>query len=503
MTLLLSKKRYYKLLSFSRVRIVLAARLKILLARMSAGLLAYRHRDSIVNFYRVNGFPKSAILKPYGSVDCLALHYAFQLALSAQGCKAKILGKQLSIDDYIVYHLRNLQPCADNGLTKRSSKYFIAFQKSLKDNCQAAGLATYYYPILDTIINCIPADCFFSDFCVDIKMILDRIKLAVDEACKLALAHDICILTDSAYCENNILKQEFIKRGKKVYILNPNGKLLLCTTLNQSEYSISVINQPYTYSQDNVDQYLCDRFAGKSRRDLDSARAFGASTGPTQFSTTMRRKVLFLHAFRDVNNLTWSSKQVFDSYYEWVNYTFKQISVKNDWNNWYVKAHPSADLYDSDRKILNQLLLLHNAPEDVLKCPSTKFIVDNKMPVFTNQGTIVLETLVHGYKSFFCGSLYPDSFGISPNSPEEWSHYICLSIEECTLLSSIIDIELVNRAKIALWRSFAFKNIGYLCPDKPSWPKDRLVDKVHTFLSQSRNALTTHPSSIELALVSS
>jgi hypothetical protein len=369
----------------------------------------------------------SFLFVPYQSPDCLALH--------------KGIAQHIRWHNTIVrFYKHSLSFSLESYLKEDSSIYgLLGFQNWLRAQCKNHHINELYYPILDTTIRVIPLDYFtigFSlkdEFFSEIKCYIKNIEARFSSV-------DACFLADSAYLNNHILKQLFIKSGRSVYYLNPNGKINKYLDIYHSEFSVKKIDSAeYRDNKIDVDNYIKLRFSGKINSDLDSSSAFAAGESKPLES----KKVLFLHAFRDANNNTWESSQPFDSYYEWVDFTLSVLNSRNDFSNWYIKRHPSSKYYENDEAILDELLVKYDVPRSCLgHVPTTSQILSNPMPIYTNNGTIVLESASVGIPAFFCGPRFSAELGIYASTKEQWSSML---IEGC-LIENKLDEKIIDAA---------------------------------------------------------
>ncbi len=417
---------------------------------------------------------------PYRSPDYLSLHGGIAHGNLGKHSITTVVNLRLRHNRFRIKKYINI---AEDGLS------FAAFEKQLKSDCNKYKLDDFFYPILDSIISRAPYQAFhcglelkpyfYRDLLIHIQSVKERNK-----------KYNACFLADSSYLDNHIFKQLFINSGRSVFYLNPSGQILKYTSIFSSKFSAS----PSTLKLDSIreksiDLYLSERFSSKSLRDIDSRKVFSGQLVP---SFAYRKKVLFLHAFRDANNTDWRHGQPFSCYHEWVDYTLSEICKNKAFNSWYIKQHSSSSYYSNEDNILGYLLDKYRVPPESLVTPSTPEIIKSKMPIYTNNGTIVLESACHGFASYFCGSRFDPQLGIYASSKEEWSHLLTLPATVPPRVSSHI----ARSAKISLWESFSFKNVPELCPNRPIHPKANALEKLSILLGQTINTLAT-PSTIK------
>ena len=405
---------------------------------------------------------KNIYFKPYRSYDCMALHLGVARALNRNGEKTETykyefinIGKHLNIS-------------SKKALDDKSN--FSELKKNIYKGLSEKNLLDLYYPLIDTIIR--KYEIFDNNKNITINnKIFDDIEFFVNKYEKIALKMDALVLADSAYIENQLFKQLFLKKGKKVFYLNPDGQFCQYLNIYDSEFSVKNLTYDGQVDNDEILKYVTKRFAGESSKEHDSRFVFKGSKNNN--AMIENRKVLFLHAFKDANNLTWSEDQVFESYYEWIEFTFKEISITNSWSQWYIKKHPTAERYWNEGGILKFYIEKFNIPEkSYVDVPSTNIILSRSMPIYTNSGTICLESLSYGYKSFACGERFTDEIINKTNSKKEWKEAIMLDYIDAKKRSknerSENGYKLIGSA--LLYEAFEKKNIYEICPDIPVTP---------------------------------
>lgn len=406
---------------------------------------------------------------PYGSPDCLALHAGLCRRLSVSNIPA-------NIENFPSLELNLYLSC------EKTPENFSHFQSRLREGLVKHGLESFYYPLLDSFIRSIPHCFFFSKIKINESLYTDLSKY-IQVLYSISEKYAACFLADSAYLRNGILKKYFLENSKPVYYLNVRGKIQKYKNINHAEFSAhGFFAENYQKNKSSVDAYLTLRFSGRSRADLSSSRAHAASENECFDSN---KKVLFLHAFRDANNNTWRREQPFDSYFEWVDYTFKIIDEANGFEGWYIKAHPSAGFYENDYEILAKLMDKYNVPQSCLRSPSTPYIIRKKMDVYTNSGTIVLETAANGFPAFFCGVRFDKKYGNYAANREAWKNYL-ISSKAC---GKNLEESIIASAKYQLYYDFSYKSIAALCPSRAVLPKERKSVIMLLLFEQVRNAL--------------
>lgn len=445
-------------------------------------LIKYRSRKLCKKIY--NNFKGPYLFKPYGLLDCIILHEGILENLKKKN-KTSLLKSNLIEIDLLQFVKK-----------KKIKKNFSYFQKYLFEGCKKNNLMDLYYPILDTFIVTIPWRYFF--FGLELKKnFFDEIKKVVQKYEEFYLKYNTLFLADTAYFKNHLAKQLFLKNNKKVIYLNPNGKILQYNNINYSEYSAKKYENFYNKYSNEIESYLEKRYSGKSTDDSDTRFSFNQKINKK--IQIIKKKILFLHAFRDSNNTTWYKNQVFHSYIEWVDFTLKVISKNKDFKNWYIKIHPSGKFYKNEKEILNEFMKNYSIPRSVIEdCPSTMEILDHKMPVYTNNGTIILETASKGYKTYFCKLRFNKKYGFFSPSKREWERLVKLPYEKAS--KNHLGKNIQRAAKYQLWL-INKKNIQELCPTAISLGYNDLKNG-SSVLSQIYNALFKQSSNISIRKLS-
>ena len=108
---------------------------------------------------------------------------------------------------------------------------------------------------------------------------------------------------------------------------------------------------------------------------------------------------------------------------------------------------------------------MYNIPKSVIEdCPSTSEILDYKMPVYTNSGTIILETATKGYGTYFCKLRFNKKYGFFTSSKREWEKIVKAPYEIAS--KNYVERSVQKAAKYKLWFIHK-KNIPELCPTQP------------------------------------
>jgi hypothetical protein len=299
--------------------------------------------------------------------------------------------------------------------------------------------------------------------------------------------YDHIFMPDSAYLSNSIYKYFNETNGAKISILHPYGNYFSLYK-GESDYQVSdkllneILGRRSRTEITQSEYYKKLRMSGKSA-DLDSRVAY--SDLKIHHSSHDFRKVLFLHAVRDANNLypvQPSEPNLFNTYFEWMNFMISAISEGNP-ERWYIKIHPMSSLYENDRQIVENILSRYGLENKLNEfIPSTKSIIEAKMPVFTHSGTIALETASIGYKSIVVGSRYSDKLVKKVKTHEELYNLTVKDSEENCV--EVLPEEISEAATIILHNHFGKLNASSISPNRAVYPStDSLSFAVSNFTS--------------------
>jgi hypothetical protein len=447
-------------------------------------ILLLRVNGSVVqNLLNDLNWRGSSLFIPYQAPDCLVIHRGILNHLKRiDNSSALVDAKKLSID---IYEFLKIDVGSPNNIRPDLSNFEQILAK-IKDALRENNISVYYYPLIDYIIRVIRPEYMFQRVKLDERKLLYHVGRLVEYAEKCAKRYQNCVLADSAYLINGVFKTVFIMNGKSVFYLNPNGKVDRLRTINNCEGSIHNENlYDVTFVSQNSKQYLKKRFQGN---DLDRsvAKAFRSNKTTSNYEY---KKVLFLHAFRDANNTTWRENQPFDSFIEWTDFTLDIISKTHGWHDWLIKPHPGSRLYENDEDIFSYFMSKYNVPFTVYNnLPSTLEVLEAGCPIFTNRGTIVLESLAFGYKSIFCGPRFQQQLGLYCESKNSWRDHLNMNIDILSSLCSA-DKGTIIAGKHYLWKLNGYKNIPEICPDQEIIPNDSAQDYLLKSGSQFRNIL--------------
>ncbi len=403
----------------------------------------------------------------YQTLDLLSIYSGIGLAFKKKGFKIENISYELL-------------PIADNIKSKKFfpknkiTEYEMSI-KNLKLSCKKYKINDLFYPILDTIHKYhyrIWQNSFNGCFKFNSKifeLILDfRKKFSL-----IANKSDLIFLPDSAYIHNQIIKQEFLKKGKKVIILSPSAGYFDCKNFYDSEASglkskTNLIK--YKKHKTKIEKFIQNRFYGGQNTDHYN---FAYKSIYKKKIISKKIKILYLHSFTDSNNQSWKYNQPFVNHLEWTEYTLKNLS-KINFKNWYLKIHP-ASKYSVDKntafnnqafgndQILKYFIKKYKIPNSVFKdCPSGIEILENKIPIYTNSSSIVFETLIFGYKTIFSGSKFDPNFGIRAETKNKWKK---LLFQNKNKISHKVEEKIKNQAKYLMWEISTRNEITNISPD--------------------------------------
>ncbi len=400
----------------------------------------------------------------YQTFDCLSLYAGVARNMRKKNCYTQNLKfKHLNIKEFI----------NSKSSDKKNYNYKYSLKK-LKYQCKKYDLVDLYYPIIDTIhknhYNIWKYN-FNETFCLNKNFFLDLIKLKKNFA-KLALEFDILIITDTGYIYNHLIKQEFLKKNKKVFCLGPANVFFKYSNIYDSE--VSCLNKKeqvlaYNRNKFKIDKFLKKRFSGKIKSGFYNI----SFQDKKKTKINKNYKILYLHSFTDANNNAWYPNQIFSSHFEWTDFTLRELAKKK-FKNWHIKIHPVQLLAKKKsisvnnqafgtNAIVDYFVDKYNIPEEVLNnCPKNIDILKNKLPIYTNSGTVVLESLNFGNNTIFTGARFDKLFGNKIYNKKKWIKVLHKKIYSKKKIPS----KTLKQAKYVLWYQYSKDTfISNLCPD--------------------------------------
>lgn len=420
---------------------------------------------------------KKYLLFPYGSPDCIYLYRAIASYIRSEGARADISWMRLYWSDIS----RFVQP-SDSS----TDCTILDLHSALYPIFQANQLTPLIYPVIDTLVRGLDVSCLTQPISIDTTGLVAEIIAIKNSINQLAVEYDVCFIPDSAYLIHSLLKYQFLAAGHQIYWLNPMGFLHEYHGINHSEFGFATSFEYEHLDQSMIDNYISKRFSGQAVTDIDTRRVFNE----VGLCSLPEKKCLLLHAFRDANNLYWTDNQPFSSFIEWFDFTLGEIRFSRDMENWYIRPHPSAELYENDHDILNYYLQKHGFPSfDRYKGPTLPQILDRQMPIYTCTGTVILETPSYGFKAFFCGPRFPSILGTYATSKSEWSSYLNLDLEDARQLSFIGDENTRSLSERSLYHAYGLRPLASICPNQAIMPRASGTDYLCTSLSFLSNVI--------------
>ena len=357
--------------------------------------------------------------------------------------------------------------------------------KQIKINCKKYKLKNLYHSIIDDFHNKIINYGVLKNIEIKISY-FKEIKKLENKISKISENFDILVLSDTCYTLNSIFKNKFLEKKKKVFSLTVAGTINTFSRINLGEQSVNEkylhdYSDKYKMYKQDISNYLKERFSQKTN-NINHLAFNDIYLFSKKFNKDT--KILFLNFFVDASNLSWSNKKLFASNLEWTEFTLK-ILKKNNYKNWFIKIHPMAFEYPGSKEILEELKKKYLIPQNIIDdCPNLKTILKNRLSIYTHDGTVVLDSLCYNYKSYFCGTRFPRSFGHKANTLYKWRKFLNNSTNKN---NSKISKSLISMAKYLLWRDYKFQNIGNLCPHRPIVPWDNKFKRFFIFLIQIKN----------------
>lgn len=292
--------------------------------------------------------------------------------------------------------------------------------------------------IIDQFIRYCPVSFFVSHPVVSGEF-QTLVKKAVEKASVWSELYPVAVVGDSSYLANGAVISAFLKKGRKVFAADFVGTFREITQ-RQSERR----NRDLFYSQleklrrgenkltdfdRQIESFFSDRYSGNSP-DPEIAQAFG-KVGIQRVEDGHARKVLFLHSFRDANGQVASPElgsSLFRTYFQWADAALAIVSESP--KQWIVKSHPSFARLEGDIEILKYLLDKHNIPPSIVDPGVTAgYVLSNRWPIFTHDGTIAREAATFGYKAVSISVHLPEEITWRLTSLEDFYYWYRLDPE--------------------------------------------------------------------------
>jgi len=392
---------------------------------------------------------------PYDTPACRFQHTALSQDLVSNGLSAIVMTEPIRANWLIA-------PDESLGLEFSS---LSDLRSKIVDLC--GGDPIFARGAIDEFFRVCSVDVLFGPFNLDPEFIR---KIAAVRSASEELVSSLSgiVVADGAYMINSALISAAIGSNKPVFVFNPSADWLQVSRSHNEffrdhERALSIVLQgDSSTALEGANAYLGSRFSGL-QKDLDSPKAFSKIARRQEAGP---RKVLFLHVSRDASFIPVGTQQevqpAFGSYFEWADFCLCEIS-KNP-KDWYVKFHPSSEVYPGEAEIQQRLLAKLGLGKAIAEeCPSTLSILENRWPVYTHSGTVGLETAVFGYRAFVCSNKYPTEIVSVSHSRDELLSHLNLPF---ALASPGLDINQINKAKLLLY----FRSVGdvpTLSPKKP------------------------------------
>lgn len=394
------------------------------------------------------GIPTKILLVPYAYPPTVFLHSIVQMRLEREGVATRLVPAS-SIEET----LREGQ--AKPGY---ESQYFDSMRDAVNVLVELADgdeiLAT---SIVDQYVRYEPVRTLTKNFEISSDF-LSLVHFTREVADNHAENNEVLVTGDSSYLLNGALIAAFLRRGKRVYVLDFVGKFRE-VTLEKSERR----NRDFFYSKLEVIRavqheiggereaqvFLESRFSGEAPDD-EVAAAFRRS-GPVRKATENRpRKVLFLHVLRDANGQVGSDElgyPLFRTYIEWTDAALRIVSENPD--DWIVKPHPGFEKYPGEREILFYLFHKHGLSLEILdQTVNAREVLENRLPVYSHDGTIVREAACFGYKAYSVSVHLPEEITVRAKTLEEFE--IQMRLPPTAKVPEIHDSSIVRAARLML-----------------------------------------------------
>ena len=358
---------------------------------------------------------KKIALIPYQSPDCIIQHNLIANILNNYGASCTIIRPSIPNNP-------------TNSPQELVTRKFDSFENIIKQIVSIFGHNPIFTRgIIDQFVRMCDVSIFKENYELSSSFLEEA--YSIDSYSKsLVNPFDAVILADTAYSLNRGIRSHAHSSNIPIFALNPHGQSKLITQLEDENISLVRFDQilDILKAEDNsafieAQEYLRERFSGKSISDLDSRKVFANNKSTTAASAT-RKKVLFLHSFRDASGLSFPNNDeelFFPTYFEWTNAALELISKQQD--QWLIKPHPSQGHYPNDIEILDFLLEKHKISNSIVRCDlSTPEILANKWLIYTCSGTIAQEAACFGFKAHTVSARIPDQISKRAKTAEEF-----------------------------------------------------------------------------------
>jgi hypothetical protein len=246
-------------------------------------------------------------------------------------------------------------------------------------------------------------------------------------------------LVETGYIGLGILKRTLLQKNIPLFHLHPVCGVAEIQKINDlfgSEllYSRSQVNnilESANIDYKTVETYYKSRFLGQVN-EPDAKIAYSKQLkSPTNFNLKSGKllKVLYLHAFKDMNHFSHVGKvRLFETYLDWTVHTLKTI-LKDKSSDWIVKMHPCSYMYGEEDYTLNFLLSILGEEKGSIRILSNEIpsfeILKNADMIYTFDGTIAVEFACLGKASVCLGNRYWDyQFALTPKTIDEYDEML-------------------------------------------------------------------------------
>jgi hypothetical protein len=397
----------------------------------------------------------SVLLTPYGTPACRFQHQFLAKYLEKGETAATVVTEPISTNSSLWKH--DLK----GDVFESFGELIEAIAATCKhDHVLAVGA-------IDEFLRHCDIETFFGHYRLPARY-LDEIDRVTAEAKRVTSGYSGLIVADSAYLANRALISAALTEGKPVRVFNPDGDWLSFSDKEDEVYRDHASKfrehggEEYRKALSRAETYLNLRFSGQ-QTDLDSPAVFASRS---DLKAANPKKVLFLHVFRDANQIPRNQRgeapSIFGSYFEWADFCLREIS-KNP-SDWLIRVHPSSRHYDGEDQIISRLLERHGIDAKLLDGgPSAIEILEKRWPVYTHSGTIALETAVFGFRSVVSSSRHPEQ--LVRRAPDKESLSKALA-EPARFVARELEDEQVDMAKILLYLNYKH-DYPQLAPKQP------------------------------------
>ena len=286
---------------------------------------------------------------------------------------------------------------------------------------------------------------------------LEMAHRVLDDAGKLMAKYSALVLVDTAYLQKSSLVSAAKSQGKPVWALDPAGGWRKIADADKDRLErdwFSAAEQAIRKRTDvliEAKEYARNRFAGNVGSDIDVHFVYGAAAS---YGEDEPRKVLFLHAIRDSAGLPLKQTdrgELFATFLEWASQALEYVAEEP--GSWWIKPHPQKFLFPDENKIVQELMAEYAIPIEILRPDlNTKWVLSNRLPIYTHSGTIAVEAAVHGYRAHVCSGMYSDRISQVSSTLDEMARNYRLPFADAA--ENIDDPKDVGIAQILLFQRF-------------------------------------------------